>query len=181
MLLLQSGPKPYALLEAPYVPMVRCAGHLDMALDIERLTTRIDTMVSHLSAFQFDSIAFCGLSGALVAPIVAYKMGKTLLAVRKEDEDCHSCHTVEGDMATRRYLILDDFISSGNTVDHIFDSVQTKLPHAVCIGVYEYLFSRGELSSTSHLQYRRERMLRAREKQRQQQQEAQDFSRWVSL
>lgn len=70
-------------------------------------------------AAEFDAIVFRGMSGALIAPSVADRLKKNLVMVRKpEDGSHHSCFTVEG-VASERYVIVDDFISTGNTIDQI--------------------------------------------------------------
>lgn len=92
-------------------------------------------------ADTFDAIAFRGVSGALVAPIVAYLLKKDVLVVRKPrtDETSHSYLTVEGtDAAAPRYLIVDDLIATGKTVDAIIDAVYQSRSKAECVGVYCY-------------------------------------------
>lgn len=140
MLLLKSGPAPFALLDEPYTPRIRCAGHLDMGLHAERLETQLPRVLAVLRGHHFDAIACQGLSGLLVAPIIARELGKSLLIVRKETEGCHSIRMVEGDYAARRYVILDDFISSGATCQRIVDEIGDAMPEAQCIGVLEYLY-----------------------------------------
>lgn len=137
MLLLNPAPKPFGLLPEPYVPKNRAASHLYPALD--DLDLVVERTIEVLSGYDFDAIAFQGLSGALVAPIVAMKMKKSILAVRKPDERRHSIRDVEGDYATRRYVILDDFVSSGTTLRRILQSVFDVLPRARCIGMVEYV------------------------------------------
>lgn len=110
-----------------------------MALTPDSLRRVLPNIIRVLSYYSFDAIAFRGLSGSLVAPIVAHMMDKTLLAVRK-GEQCHSVHMVEGDHNARRYVILDDFISSGTTVREILKWVGREIPHARCIGALEYCY-----------------------------------------
>jgi orotate phosphoribosyltransferase-like protein len=74
---------------------------------------------------NFDSIAFRGVSGALVAPILAHKLKKHLISVRKNTHDSHvmSNYKVEGNVASQSYIIVDDFICSGNTIKTIVNEV----------------------------------------------------------
>lgn len=69
---------------------------------------------------DFDTIAISGMSGALVGPVVASRMRKGLLLVRKEvtTEKSHSHLQVEGTLSPR-YVILDDFCSTGRTLERI--------------------------------------------------------------
>lgn len=86
---------------------------------------------------EFDAIAFRGMSGALIAPVVASRLKKSLIMVRKPNDDSHSTHKVEGDSAARRYIILDDFCCNGDTQRAIREAITTFAPKAVCLGVLE--------------------------------------------
>lgn len=100
-----------------------------------------------LKKYDFQAIAFCGVSGALVAPLLAYKINKTLIVVRKiARESSHSMFAVEGDLNAKRYLIVDDFISTGYTVRDIVEKVSIVAPSAKCIGCIQYnqFFSQGD-------------------------------------
>lgn len=73
------------------------------------------------SGIEFDSFAAMGVSGMVVAPVLAVMMNKKLTVVRKTI-DGHSSHYVEG-VYDCRYLIIDDFYCTGSTMARI----QTKL------------------------------------------------------
>lgn len=73
---------------------------------------------------DFDVIAFRGMSGALIAPIVAAKMNKGMLMVRKESDKNHSNFTVEGNIAGDRFIIIDDLVCTGDTIREIVSKVQ---------------------------------------------------------
>ena len=85
---------------------------------------------------QFDTIAFCGMSGALIAPQIAAHLKKELIMVRKKGDKRHSYHSVEGYADVKKYIIVDDFIDEGKTAKHIqrmiFDNVN---PDAKCLGL----------------------------------------------
>lgn len=66
----------------------------------------------------FDGIAFTGLSGALIAAPVAVRLKMPMLAIRKQDGS-HSGCAVEGDRLIKNYIIIDEMVSSGNTIDTI--------------------------------------------------------------
>lgn len=95
----------------------------------------VNRCVKFLRRYQdkFDFIAYRGMSGAMIAGPVAYRLNKPTTVIRKPDENKHSNNNVEG-MLTGRYIILDDFISSGETVESIMDA----LPGACCIFMYMY-------------------------------------------
>ena len=89
------------------------------------------------SGVEFDAFAFCGISGAYVAPVLAVMMSKGITAVRKEGERCHSGRKVEGAINCR-YIIVDDFVSTGATIKHIKDTIMHASPTSQCVGVYQH-------------------------------------------
>jgi orotate phosphoribosyltransferase len=85
---------------------------------------------------KFDAIAFRGLSGAVVAPMVALALKKTMIAVRK-----NRSHGIKvcGDLGAQSYLIIDDLISSGETVRTIVTDIErASLNEPTCVGVVFY-------------------------------------------
>lgn len=149
MLALKAAPE-YKLLPAAREHDIDSASWLWTALSPGDRRGLIDIIKHALSFHHFDAIAFSGLSGALVAPILAMEMNKTLLCVRRKGEafdlgdvcDCtrqsHSGRMVEGDKTARSYVIVDDFTSTGKTTTHIFDEIFSFNPWAACIGILEY-------------------------------------------
>lgn len=124
-------------------PNIVCAYHLNDALDpvvSKRVVKAVCKLLREMEAekdLTFDAIAVRGLSGLLVAPIVAMRLNKTLLCVRK-GESCHSSNVVEGDVAAKNYIVLDDFVSSGSTVREVIEAVATAAPLARCVGMVSY-------------------------------------------
>jgi adenine/guanine phosphoribosyltransferase-like PRPP-binding protein len=117
--------------------------YLDTALHPAKVKKFVNAAVKFLKPMDFDAIAFRGMSGALLAPLLAYKLHKTVIMVRKPkctDEDCqdHSRYRVEGDINAKRYLILDDFMCSGRTINVIVKEVSKFAPDAKCIGTLFY-------------------------------------------
>lgn len=84
---------------------------------------------------EFDTIVFRGMSGSLIAPIIAYLMHKSLLVVRKDSENNHSGYSLEGNHPSR-FIIIDDFISSGHTIKTILSDVGDRFPNAICQGIF---------------------------------------------
>lgn len=111
-----------------------CASHMRDFLEPLRLQTYINYAVEALRGWDFDSIAFRGMSGALIGPPVALRMNKDMIMVRKESDDTHSPFPVEGRSNINKYVILDDFASSGNTVRQIRKAIKTFQPKAKCLG-----------------------------------------------
>lgn len=94
--------------------------------------------VSRLRPFrdEFEAVAFRGISGALIAPSVAQCLKKDIIVVRK-NETRHSGLQVEGPYC-ERYIIVDDFISSGETIQIIKDSVEKADLGKTLVGVFMY-------------------------------------------
>jgi len=112
--------------------------------------------VSLVKQYDFQAFAFSGMSGALVAPLLAYRTHKTMIMVRKpktkDDEGNSSDHSylrVEGDAAAQRYIIVDDFTASGRTLRHIVKEISEFAPEARCLGC---LFYRDSMLYTERMQ-----------------------------
>ena len=102
------------------------------------------------SGVEFDAIACRGTSGLAIAPIICYKLNKQLIIVRKpkEDESSHTSEKVEGlPKEGVKYIVVDDLISSGNTMRAIIDTITARgkdvppTEHPVthsCEGAYLY-------------------------------------------
>lgn len=94
---------------------------------------------------EFDAVAFSGMSGALVGPIVAMRTKTYPIFVRKsmKAEAHHSGRRVEGAFGTPlRYIIVDDFVSSGKTIRRIVQEVG-KVSGATCVGAVLYKSNSG--------------------------------------
>lgn len=91
------------------------------------LRDTVDEAVRKLAPFaglRFDSIAVTGLSGSLVGPAVALALSVPVVAIRKPSDMHHGSATLVGfEDVGRRYLIIDDFRSTGATVNRIRDEV----------------------------------------------------------
>ena len=75
-----------------------------------------------------EYIAVCGSSGSLIAGAVSIISGIPILLVRKTNESCHSYYSVEfqgNKKKNPKYVIIDDFISSGDTIDYIIRTVKS--------------------------------------------------------
>jgi adenine/guanine phosphoribosyltransferase-like PRPP-binding protein len=70
---------------------------------------------------QFDCIAVTGMSGVILGSPVALRLHRPLVVLRKQsDKDNHGYQDIINiEHAGARYLIIDDFISSGRTYHRI--------------------------------------------------------------
>lgn len=118
------------------------ARHNRHLFDLKKQKKIVTQAVKLLKPFvgQFDYLAISGFSGALVAPIVADKLKKQIVLVRKGGDSSHSANlNVEGP-TEGRYIIFDDFIATGHTVNYIKNMI-TSIPeiNLEYIGFYMYL------------------------------------------
>lgn len=122
--------------------------HLAPIVTYKGTTKVVNYLVKHLKPYtvQFDAIAFRGLSGALIAPIVAQRLGKNIIGVRKKEEKRHSSHTVEG-VVCNKYIIIDDFVDEGYTITAIYSEIASWSHHQsqlVGIALYDDDMSRND-------------------------------------
>lgn len=102
----------------------------------------LETVVSDLSlligasGIEFDSIAFSGVSGAIPASVLSLRLNKNLILVRSHRENRHQNLVTEVGMP--KYIIVDDLIDRGRTVERIIQIIQTKLFRASCQGIFLY-------------------------------------------
>lgn len=111
-------------------PQYHGAAYLKLFTNPEFLSQRIDLAAKALKRHKFDAIAFMGISGTLIGPPVAIKLGKPFLLVRKPGHDSHSQWMVEGDYAAKSYIILDEFSETGKTKKLIRNSIEAVMPSA---------------------------------------------------
>ena len=113
------------------------------------------TSLIRTSAIDFDAIAFCGHSGALLVPTVATNLGVGMLMVRKSIQGCHSIHPVEGFSKTEKYIIIDDLIDTGKTIDRIQRRIKNHINNkAKCVGIFLYGDWRRVKTAGMHYNYK---------------------------
>ena len=122
------------------MPTFKACSYLeDFFKDPARIIAQtIDALEPHKD--KFDSIAFKGNSGSMVAPAVAVALGKAITLVRKADGN-HSSRNVEG-LLNCRYIIVDDLIDTGSTVRSIQSDIRQadtwgdEFASSECVGIY---------------------------------------------
>jgi len=119
---------------------VRSCSHLWPILDIKQRKEVVSDCLKCLAAHKdnFDAIAVSGYSMSLIGSIIAHKMNKGLIIVRKDEDERASNFEVEGTVCDR-YIIIDDLICSGETLRRITNKI-SELHHspAKLYGVYLY-------------------------------------------
>jgi adenine/guanine phosphoribosyltransferase-like PRPP-binding protein len=115
---------------------IKAAQHMEGYLSPEIRAKRIKGALAVIKHHEkqgevFDAIAYRGASGAITASIIAHHLKKPLILVRKpEDTRGHSPYMVEGPTVVKRYLIVDDFMSTGATYEAIREAVRKEHPQA---------------------------------------------------
>lgn len=99
-------------------------------------------VVKSLKQLDFDYLIGTGLSGTCIIPTVALRLNKPFAIVRK-DTNHHGSFLIEGIPRENKpllYLILDDFVSTGATVDIILTKMQAFIQRKddICIGLFAY-------------------------------------------
>lgn len=106
-----------------------------------------------LVGIDYDTFVVTGMSGAVVAGLLAHALGKSYLLLRKPDDtSTHSYERALGKLG-RRWVFLDDFVSSGATrrrvhaqMEELLDTYEGYLGRrfeTTCVGTYEYMRDRG--------------------------------------
>lgn len=91
------------------------------------------------SGLDFQSIVCTGLSGLLVSPVIAERLDKQLVIVRKGESSHGSDIEMDWRNNIGNYVILDDFTESGETITRIRNKMVKHFPlGADCVGVYMY-------------------------------------------
>ena len=107
---------------------ISTSNHFSEVLNKERLQAIVLQSLAELSApdFTFDTFAFIGLSGATLAPILAYEMDKELLMIRKKGGKDGSASTrwVEGHLSAQRVVIVDDLVATGSTMSQVMHALR---------------------------------------------------------
>lgn len=90
---------------------------------------------------KYDTMVGTGLSGALIVPQLARELDKHFMIVRKEAEDHHSSIVLEGKLG-KRWLFVDDLISTGTTAQRVYDEIRNHARmrgfRTVCVGGWLY-------------------------------------------
>lgn len=119
--------------------MVLASCYLELSgAKLRKITDRtIKAIKNNIGANRFKSIAFTGVSGALVAPIIAVNLKKHLIVVRKTPISSHSSRLVEG-QNKGSFVIVDDFMCSGETITYMLSEINKFMISGRCLCIYLY-------------------------------------------
>lgn len=109
----------------------------DPILDLQGL---VDKTIRRMEGIKFEGFVGTGLSGTMVAPVLAYAMKKRFAIVRKQDDRSHhSSGEVESGLQDGdRWVFIDDFTSSGSTRSRAVHAMNRHNPKAHLVGQYLY-------------------------------------------
>lgn len=121
--------------------------------DPKKLTKTLDHVCKAIEKdkkeFNIQALAVRGNSGTLVAGAISMMVNLPIILVRKEGDGSHSDYKVEFNnilkkKGTAGYVVVDDIISSGDTIRSIFWAVQDHLPLLEMKKIYLYNGHRNE-------------------------------------
>jgi len=113
----------------------RCALNRDMRHVV------VNEAVNRLKKVEFDYLAVRGCSGLIMGGLLSHLLDKEVIIVRKEGEQSHAFSPVSVPSNLRengKYIILDDFVASGNTLKEIVKVVSDRFPAMKLAGLYCY-------------------------------------------
>ena len=104
---------------------------------------------------KFDSIVCTGVSGMLLAPIVAHLLNKNIVVVRNEKSHVrtHAITQVEsgtGIYGIGRYVFVDDLIETGATLVRVADTIQAEVDQCIADGDTSTKYANCELSPLNY-------------------------------
>lgn len=115
--------------------------YLRKVYSVEDFARMIPAAVKKIKAFRkkhpFDAIAFTGTSGAAAAFTLSYKLKIPVINVRKGKTGSHYYRDLEGCINAKKYLIVDDFIESGTTMNRIIRTIKDNIK-AAPVGIFLY-------------------------------------------
>lgn len=108
------------------------APFLQPAFELSERRRIIGQLLALIAAkrLEFDSVAFCGAGGTLIAPSLCDSLKKNLVLIRKAADDSHSGLAIEGVSNVGRFIIVDDVIGRGFTLRWILDVISLAEPTA---------------------------------------------------
>ncbi len=115
--------------------------YLSRIFDPRKFQIVLNNLIKSIKLFKkknkFDCIAFRGMSGAGAAFPVAAALNIPLLMCRKDDQS-HANRKVEGFIYTKKYIIIDDFIVSGETINSINKNISKLSSQSELVGIFLY-------------------------------------------
>lgn len=113
--------------------------HIDKSQFKPTVKTTVTAIRRLKKLLGFEQIVCTGISGQSIAWPVGYVTEIPVAVVRRKGEKGHHGYSVENFTRNQKYIILDDFISSGDTVKHVLKTLGEEYNDPIkCVGVYCY-------------------------------------------
>lgn len=111
-----------------------CFEKLTDGLSISRLSDKVIQSLESFGLDKFEAIAVRGFSGVIIASVVAAMLNKKMCIIRKEGSHGRE---FEGYFGDYDYIIIDDFIDSGRTIEKIINKMKPQ-HDGKCVGIFLY-------------------------------------------
>lgn len=123
------------------------SSYLKFVYDQNLYSKIIDEMINLILDLEidYDAIAFSGQSGSALAYPLSLKLNKPLINIRKKETKSHYSDVIEGIIDFNNYIIVDDLILDGNTINYIVSNINTLDCKPTCKGIF--LFKRSLISN----------------------------------
>ena len=117
----------------------KCVSHLEQVLDRKQVRKTVKQLKIGISKskVQFDTIACRGISGLAIASLIARDLNKQVAVIRTVKSK-HRGHTVEVFEVPKKYIIIDDLISSGDTMNEIHASMRRRYYKIQIVHIFLY-------------------------------------------
>lgn len=119
--------------------------YLNVCFQPSKLANAVLRAHGALQNCPHDTLAFSGTSGCAIAFALSVQFGYKLTYVRKPQDSSHHISNrmdnafVEGVVGDGlRYVIVDERICTGRTVNRIRDAIKAQFPTMVCVGLLTY-------------------------------------------
>lgn len=108
------------------------------SFDLKLRKKNIETCIRAISQFPENvGLVFTGISGMAIGFPVADRTGREFAVVRKDNDSLHASQRVEG-YPCLQYVIIDDFIDLGKTMDRIISRMNDARINPKCYGIILY-------------------------------------------
>lgn len=139
----------------------QCATHIAATVNRRARNKAIEDCMAALKNIEYDTFAFQGASGIGISLILAHLLQKETILVRKDGEprQADARYKVEGYKEAKRYIVVDDLISTGMTAARVIQGVHSLAPEAELVGILLYYEGASLMTEADH-NYRWKHILR---------------------
>lgn len=116
------------------------ANYFHTILDKKSRVVILHEAIERLAKVKFDTIVCRGRSGLAFAAPLAYLMNKELVIINKTGVSSHDSApvAVAPNVEPIRAIVVDDFISSGETLELCVEALKVRFHSVQVVGVYFY-------------------------------------------